>query len=225
MHRQDTKSRRVYVWDPMVRLFHWSLVLLIVFSWITAEVGGLWMQYHMWSGYTILTLLLFRILWGVLGSRYARFTSFLHGPRRIIEDIRSLPRPEPGNRTIGHTPLGGISIVLMLLALLTQAGTGLFSNDDIFTEGPLAGLVSKDTSDYLTWLHHSNFNLVLTLIAIHIGAALYYLLRKRQNLILPMITGYKKTAERDAPAAEFRPLRAVVILGIAALAVWLLAGN
>lgn len=216
-----TAGGEIYVWDPLVRIFHWSLVGLIAFSWTSATLAGNWMQYHMWSGYAILTLLLVRIAWGFVGTRYARFTSFIHPPSVVIEDLRTLPRRD-AREFLGHGPLGGINVVLLIACLLVQAGTGLFANDDIFTEGPLYGLVSKDTSDWLTWVHHTNFNVLLVLAGLHIAAVFYHLVRRGQNLIVPMLTGYKKMAGDVAPADTFRPLRAVVLIAAAAFAVWLL---
>lgn len=219
--RQGETNGRVYVWDPLVRVFHWSLVLLIAFSWSSAELGGNWMQYHMWSGYAILTLALARVAWGFLGTSYARFGSFIHPPRAVIEDLASLHQRE-GRRYTGHTPLGGLNIILLLACLLVQAGTGLFANDDIFTEGPLYGWVGKDTSDWLTMIHHYSFNLLLLLVALHVAAVLYHLLRRGENLIVPMMTGYKKMAGDAVPATAFRPAVAAALLGAAAAAVYLL---
>ena len=215
------EGARIYVWDPLVRLFHWSLLVLIAFSWYSAETGGNWMQYHMWSGYAVLTLVLVRIAWGFLGTSYARFGSFVHPPRAVIEDLATLHRRE-GRRHVGHTPLGGVNIVLLLLCLLVQAGTGLFANDDIFTEGPLYRWVGKDTSDWLTMIHHYNFNVLLALIGLHVAAVLYHLVRRRENLIAPMVTGYKKIAGDAAPATSFRPAIAAALFGAAAAAVYLL---
>lgn len=219
----DTREKHagVYVWDPLVRLFHWSLVILLGFSWFAAETGGNWMQYHMWSGYTILTLVLVRIAWGFLGTSYARFSSVLHPPRAVIEDLRLLPRRE-ARRFAGHTPLGGINIVLLLICVLLQAGTGLFANDDIFTEGPLYAWVDKDASDWLTMVHHYNFNVLLLLVGLHVAAVFYHLIRRRENLIVPMVTGLKKTAGDAAPATVFRPVLATALLGAAASVVYLL---
>lgn len=212
---------RVYVWDPLVRVFHWSLVALIVFSWTSATLGGNWMEYHMWSGFAILTLLLVRIAWGFVGTRHARFSSFIHPPSALIEDLRTLPRRD-AREFVGHGPLGGINIVLLIVCLLVQVGTGLFANDDIFTEGPLYGWVSKDTSDWLTGIHHTNFNVLLALAGLHIAAVFYHLVRRGQNLIGPMLTGYKRVAGDSAPADGFSPLRAIALVALAAFAVWML---
>lgn len=222
MSRKNGPERRVHVWDPLVRIFHWALVGLLGFSWYAGSSGGNMMQYHMWSGYTILTLVLVRVVWGFIGTRHARFTDFLHSPRSILADLGSLHRRRSAVHVLGHTPLGGINVVLLLACVLVQAGTGLFANDDIFTEGPLYPLVTKDTSDWLTMVHHLNFNVLLLLAGLHVAAVFYHLLRRRENLIGPMFTGYKKTTEADdsAPVVPFRPLVALALTVVVAGAVW-----
>lgn len=221
-HGKDGAHRPVYVWDPMVRIFHWATVLLLAFSWYAAEAEDDWLEYHMWSGYAILTLLLARLAWGFVGTTYARFGSFLHAPGAVLRDLLTLHWRKGYRVTTGHTPLGGVNVVLLFVCLLVQIGTGLFANDDVFTEGPLYGWVSKNTSDTLTALHHYNFNVLLALVALHVAAVFYHLIHRRENLIAPMITGYKKMAGDAAPATAFRPLLAAVVLAVAAGLVYLL---
>ncbi len=213
--------RALRVWDVPVRLFHWTLVVLVLVSFTTAQIGGNAMQYHEWSGLTILTLVLFRVLWGFAGSTYARFGGFLRGPRSALEYARTLRRDRPAFHA-GHNPLGGWMIVLLLASLLVQAGTGMFANDDVMIEGPLVKHISKETSDLLTRIHHFNFNVLLALVTLHVGAALYYLRVKRENLILPLLTGSKQVPE-GAPAQDRRggPVwLAVVLLAVSAGVVW-----
>ena len=222
MTELEAPRRPLRVWDLPVRLFHWTLVVLLVVSFTTAQIGGNALQYHEWSGFAILTLVLFRLLWGFAGSTYARFTAFVSGPRAALSYARSLIR---GGSIFyaGHNPLGGWMIVLLLVSLLVQAGTGLFANDDIMIEGPLARHVSKDVSDLLTRVHHLNFNVLLALVVAHVGAALFYLRVKRDNLILPLVTGSKQVPQ-DSPAQERRggPLwLAAVLLAASAGAVWI----
>ena len=209
----------VPVWDVPVRLFHWMLVLLIAFSWLAAEMD--WMTWHMYSGYTILTLVLFRILWGFVGSTHARFSDFLCGPRTLIGYVKTLPS-RTAVKFAGHNPLGGISVVLILLCVLVQAGTGLFANDDIINEGPLFKHVSKELSDWLTTIHKYNFNVLLALIGLHIAAVLYYLFWKSENLIKPMFTGRKHLPAGVAPAAMRGVGLAAVLLAVCAAGVWFL---
>jgi len=207
------------VWDIPVRFFHWMLVLLIAFSWLSGEME--WMDWHMYSGYAVLTLVLFRILWGFVGSTHARFGDFLYGPGALIAYVRTLPS-RTAAKFAGHNPLGGISVVLVLLCVLIQAGTGLFSNDDILTEGPLYKHVSKELSDWLTTIHKYNFNVLLTLIAVHVSAILYYLLYKSENLIKPMFTGRKHLPAGTVPATMRSTLLALVLLAACAGGVWAL---
>lgn len=211
----------VQVWDVAVRIFHWTLVLLLGFSWLSAEMD--WMDWHFYSGYAVLTLILFRILWGFAGSTHARFGDFLYGPSAIIAYLRTLPS-RTAAKFAGHNPLGGISVLLILLCVLLQAGTGLFANDDILYEGPLYKHVSKDLSDWLTTIHKYNFEVLLVLAGVHVAAVLYYLCWKSENLVKPMFTGRKQLPPGIAPAdARLRsPGLAAVLLALCAVAVWLL---
>jgi cytochrome b len=221
MTRDSLDHRTVSVWDLPVRLFHWALTGLVAFSFVTAQIGGNAMAYHEWSGRAILTLVLFRLVWGFAGGTHARFGDFLRGPRAVLDYAGSLLRG-PARFVAGHNPLGGWMVVVLLLCLLVQAGSGLFANDDVMLEGPLARHVSKETSDLLTGIHHANFALLASLVAVHVAAALLYLLVKRDNLILPMITGRKRPpGGADVPPARGgSALLAAVLLGACAAAVW-----
>jgi len=181
----------VRVWDAPVRLFHWVLVGLIFTSWLTSEIGGNAMTYHMWSGYCILALVSFRILWGFAGSQHARFCDFVRGPGSVLSYARDLFRP---NATYykGHNPMGGWSVVLLLLSVALQATTGLFANDEIFTEGPLASKVSGEASALATTIHRYNPYVLFGLVGLHVAAAFFYLFVKKENLIGAMFTGRKK---------------------------------
>ena len=214
-------TRVVKVWDLPVRLFHWSLVLLVVFSFTTGKLGGDWMEWHLRSGFCILTLVLFRIVWGLAGSQTARFSDFIHGPKRVLGYARSL-LGGTAQFHAGHNPMGGLMIVLMLVLLLLQATTGLFADDDIGTRGPLADKVSGAVVSLCSTVHLININIILACVALHVCAALFYLTVKKDNLIKPMITGTKAIPD-DHPApwlAGHAP--AVLILAVAAaFVVWL----
>lgn len=197
--RQDSNSPsqkahrngyKITVWDLPTRLFHWTLVAFVIVSFVTGKIGGTVMKYHEWSGLAILVLILFRILWGFAGGKESRFKSFVRGPLAVYRYALSMYKRD-SKRHLGHNPLGGWSVLLLLISLLVQAGTGLFANDDILTEGPLFDLVSKDTSDWLTGIHHINKIILAGLISIHIGAILFYLFYKKENLIYPMVSGFK----------------------------------
>ncbi len=203
---------RSYVWDIGTRLFHWSLFVLVSISMYTGWVGGFEeMEWHMYSGYAILALLIFRIGWGVFGSRNARFATFVRGPRAILDYVRNFRSSGPG---VGHSPLAALSVIALLAALLVQAVTGLFAADDIFIEGPLVKLVSSDTSGWLTGIHDTNRWIIASLVGLHLLAILFYEIFKKDRLVLPMVTGYKKGV--DAPAEQNRLVIAVVLLAVSA---------
>lgn len=210
-------AQRVRIWDLPTRLFHWSLAALVVFSIVTAHVGGAWIDWHFRSGYAVLALVAFRIAWGFVGGRHARFASFLRGPSGVSAALRGEPAP-----TAGHNPLGGLSVVAMLALVGAQAVGGLFANDDIASEGPLVRLVSKATSDTITTLHRINEKLILALVVLHVAAIVFYLWRKRTNLVRPMITGDKSDVDPAQAARDDTGLRvrAAVLLAICAAAVW-----
>jgi len=216
-----TNYERVKIWDVPVRLAHWSLVVLIAFSWWSGSEGGNMMTYHMWSGYCILTLVLFRLVWGFIGSSPARFSTFVRGPRAVGRYLGTMRRRQASGHP-GHNPVGGWSVVLMLASIGVQAGTGLFANDDIMTEGPLYRWVSKATSDLLTSIHHFNFNVLLVLVGLHVAAVPFYLFYKSENLVGAMFTGMKRVA---GPMEELRmagATRAVAAFLAAAVAVYFL---
>ncbi len=209
----------VLVWDLPTRLFHWCLALLIGVSWLTGEMGE--MEWHMRSGIAILTLVLFRLLWGFLGSTTARFSQFVASPVTAIGYARGLLTGKT-DRYLGHNPLGGWMVIALLLIVLVQASSGLFANDDIFTEGPLYHLVTKSTSDWLTWFHKTLFNFLLAAAALHIAAAFFYLFVKKEDLILPMIHGRKQAGEAEGKLNLVlrHPLLGLLTLAAAGAAVW-----
>lgn len=196
------KKDKILVWDVPVRLFHWTLVILLVVSYFSARAGGDWMKLHFWSGYAILALLFFRIGWGFVGSTTARFSTFLRGPAAAAAHLGHLfGRGHP--RETGHNPLGGAMVVVLLLAVLAQAAAGLFSADtDMGTvNGPLALIVPDKWVDRATAFHHYWINVLLILVALHVLAAIFYLVWKRQNLIGAMFTGRKSLDDVVAPGA------------------------
>ncbi len=215
----------VKVWDLPVRLFHWLLVLLFAFMFFTGKSGSDWMEWHMRAGYAVLTLVLFRILWGLAGSTHARFSNFLAGPSACLGFAKKLLKGAPAPYA-GHNPLGGWMVLALLLALLFQASTGLFANDDLLSEGPLALLISKAMSDRLSTLHSWNFNLLLLMAGVHLAAVLYHAGFMKENLIGAMFTGVKQlpadASAGSAPARFASPWLALVLLLAAACAVYLI---
>ena len=210
----------VAVWDLPTRLFHWVRVALIGFSWWTGEQGP--EDLHMYSGYAVLTLLLFRLLWGFFGSSTARFSSFVRGPRAVADYLGRM-RTWPD---VGHTPVGALSVIALLAILFVQVGTGLFqTDDDGLVEGPLAPLVSYETAELAHDLHETTFNLLLVLIGLHVAAIIFYRFALGKKLLGPMITG---RAKLDTGAEAMRPGKGwvAVLCLIVALGVtrWIIAG-
>jgi len=199
------------VWDLPVRVFHWALVALILAAWVTQYLNR--MDIHMWIGEWILALLLFRIVWGFVGSDTARFSRFLRSPWAALRHLAHLRRREP-DREIGHNAAGGWMVLVMLGLLGLQAGTGLFSNDDSDTEGPLMHLVGKDQSDWLSHIHYLNFKAIEAVIVMHLLAITAYAVLKRQNLVRPMVTGTKLMPEDAVAPRLVSPLWAVVVLAV-----------
>ncbi len=219
------------VWDLPTRLFHWVLVLLIAGLWWTGTSGTLplgplagasilgWtvptgqMAQHMMMGYAVLTLVIWRLLYGLVGSSTSRFACFVRGPAAVVSYLRDSfgGGKATAPAVLGHNPAGGWMILVLLAVLAAQATTGLFSNDDIFTDGPLVRLVDKETSDMLTGWHKGIlFPSLLALIALHVAAALFYLTVKRDNLIRAMVTGRKTLPAAVGSAAvgtDGRPVR------------------
>jgi cytochrome b len=190
---------RVLVWDLPVRLFHWALAVLVVFSYVTAKLGHSWMSWHVKSGYAILTLLLFRLAWGFAGSSTARFARFVRGPNAALDYGRGLFRGNPA-RITGHNPLGGWMVLALLAILLLQASTGLFADDEIATQGPLAVLVSDATVAGMSRIHSWNQWAVVAAVAIHVVAIAIYQWGLHRDLVGPMIHGRAESAG-SAPAA------------------------
>ncbi|MGK7863643.1 cytochrome b/b6 domain-containing protein [Falsiroseomonas sp. E2-1-a4] len=214
-------TRRLKVWDPWIRMVHWLIVLLIPFSWWTAETHRF--DLHLWSGYTLLTLLVFRIAWGFVGSHTARFRSFLASP---LEGLRHLGhfRRRQAAIEIGHNAAGGWMVLVMLGLLLAQAGSGLFADDEIFTRGPLARAVDTSTSALATSIHLRVFWVIVGVAVLHILAILAYRLVRKQNLVGPMITGALRlpVAYRGPVPRMGSNWLAAVLLALAAVAVWAL---
>jgi cytochrome b len=218
----------VSVWDLPIRLFHWLLAASVVTSWATAELG--FMRVHFLCGYTILTLLLFRLGWGIVGSHPARFATFVRGPRAALAHLRELRLPpDRVPPVLGHNPLGGWMVVTLLLVLLVQAGSGLFTSDDIMVDGSFVELVSGAMVKTLSTTHRLLFKLIFVLAATHVAVVAAYLLIRRENLIRPMITGRKhlpagmrRDGLEEVSSGSPRPLSAVLVFGVAVILVVLL---
>jgi cytochrome b len=178
-------TRRIKLWDLPIRLFHWSLAILVVAAIVTGKMGGNAIEWHGRIGLLILGLIVFRLVWGVVGSSHARFASFFPTPSKLRAYLQGRWHG------IGHNPLGAFSVFGLLALISFQLTSGLLGNDDIAFNGPLAELISKSLSDRLTGLHKLSVNLLIALIALHLAAILYYVHIKKDNLLKPMFTGWK----------------------------------
>ena len=206
--------RRITIWDLPTRIFHWSLPLLVVASFVSAQIGGNAMVWHGRFGGGVLALLAFRLAWGLFGSTYARFPTFVRGPQAIAAYLRG------EWKGVGHSPLGALFVLAMLLVLGVQGLTGLLANDDIAFQGPYAILVSGDTSTWFTSLHKTNFWVLGLLIATHLGVIAFYALVKRDNLIQPMLLGHKDVEQeefRSATGGGVGALILAILIGAGAL--------
>jgi cytochrome b len=206
------------VWDLPTRLFHWTLALLVLGQWGTAEWGWLDMQWHFYFGYALLALLLFRLLWGFVGSETARFTHFLRGPEAVAKFLGEVLRPGPERRA-GHNPLGGWAVMLLIVLLAVQGVSGLYSSDEIALFGPLSGTVSADVVELMNEIHAFDQNLILGVIVVHVIAVFWHMLYKKETLIRAMFSGRKELPVD--PALRFAPAwLAWLIAAIAAAIVW-----
>ena len=187
------------VWDLPIRIFHWGLVTLVIGLVATGLMGGNAMVWHMRFGFAVLSLLLFRVVWGLIGGRWSRFGSFIYAPGTVLAYLKGSGKPE---HSVGHTPVGAGSVFAMLLFLLAQVGTGLFSDDDIATSGPLAKFVSNAVVGSATW-YHKNVGkyALLLLVSLHLAAIVFYLVKRKENLIAPMVHG-DKALVRPLPASR-----------------------
>ena len=197
-------------WDLPTRVFHWLLAAFVVFSYLTGQVGGSWMSWHMRSGYAILALLIFRVAWGFAGPERSRFTAFVRGPRAALEHARAL-LARVFVPPAGHTAIGGWMVLAMLAALAVQAGSGLFSNDESGHEGPLAAKVSDAMVDRLSTVHAYNHWLIVALVTIHIAAVAYYQWGLRADVLKPMLSGAGADGAVIARATAFLAVAAGIV--------------
>lgn len=218
-------KRMFAVWDLPTRVFHWTLVGLFAAMWFTGSQGGDWLRYHIWCGEGVLVLLLFRLLWGVVGSQTARFGDFVQGPTVIGRYLRG---QLPANTLPGHNPLGGLMVLALILALLFQVTTGLLSSDvdSYLFDGPLAHLVGAARSETITAIHKLFFDGIVILVAVHVLAVLAHKVLKQENLVRAMLSG-RKAFDGEVAPLYFAPLRLalwclLVAVGLVVALVWCL---
>lgn len=213
-----TTLTRIRLWDVPTRLFHWSLVTAVAVAIVTGKLGGTWMELHGQAGLFIVGLVSFRLVWGFLGSRYARFLTFVPTPRSLLAYLKG------EWRGAGHNPLGALSVLGLLTLLGAQAATGLLGNDSNAFYGPLFALVDEAVSNKLTGWHHQLSNVLLVLIGLHVVAIAFYVGFKRDNLVKPMVTGWKEVPKGNPSAGRGRPISLIVSLLAAGLAVYAASG-
>lgn len=215
--QHESVAKNALVWDLPVRIFHWSLVVAFIGAFVTNKLGVAYFKYHVWCGYAVLVLVAFRIVWGLVGTRHARFWNFLRGPAVIWRYLRGRER-----HFAGHNPLGALMVVTLLLALLAQAITGLFGNDEIFNVGPLYGYISNELSLRLTSLHRQLFYWIAGAIGLHVMAVIIHRFFKKEKLVEAMFTGRKHVIAHDEAIETSRTvLAALIVIAFSVLLTWL----
>ncbi len=217
---------QVRVWDLPTRVFHWSLVLCVVALVVTGEVGGDAMVWHFRIGYAVLALLAFRLIWGFVGGRWSRFSSFVHGPATVLAYVQGRTKPE---HHVGHNPLGAGSVLALLGILLLQVLSGAFSDDEVAAAGPMTRFVANATVSLLTKYHAEvGKGILILLVLLHVGAIVYYRVKKRDNLVPPMLHGDKQLDFAAEPSRDDSRSRALALVlfalcvaGVTALVRWL----
>jgi cytochrome b len=206
--------RKILIWDIPTRLFHWLLVGLIFFQWLTVEILDDAIKLHMYGGYTLLGLVLFRIIWGFVGTTYARFSNFIYSLTDIIAYCRQLASKDSEPYS-GHNPMGGIAVILLLSLVLLQAVSGLFITDDIFSSGPYYSAVSGQIQDIMATIHHRVFDILLIFIVIHVLTVVVYVFYKQQPIVSAMVHG-KKPSTQDEAISGHQLLKAIVTAALVA---------
>ncbi len=218
-------SRRL-VWDLPLRLFHWLFALSLIASYVTAKLGFDWMQYHFYLGYFAIGLLVFRVIWGFIGPQHARFSSFLQKPA-VVWNYAQHMFDRNSTPSVGHNPVGGLMVVVMLLLTIVQVSTGLFATDAVIWTGPYYPSVKSSTASILSTIHSVNVNIILGAVGLHVLAIIYYHTFKKQSLVPAMFTGYKPAAlvppHRAIQTSQL--FKAVIVCAIAACFVYVLLAN
>ena len=215
----ETKEKTlqpVKVWDISIRLFHWSLVGLLGFLWWSGT-EGVEMDNHVLAGYTVLGLVAYRLIWGVLGSYHARFINFVRSPIKTLKALPEVISVRSDSHYVGHNPVGGWMVLALLLILLAQGITGLGTTDDIFIDGPLVAYLSDDWVYELSSWHLILPDYLIALVALHLAAVLFHDTFKRERLIQAMVTGVKKvplSLAASVQASELPALRFLVVVSL-----------
>jgi cytochrome b len=208
-----SQHHAVRIWDLPTRVFHWALFVCVVGLIITGNVGGNLMTWHFRLGFFVMTLLLFRFVWGLIGGKWSRFASFIYAPSTVIAYLKGKGKPE---HSAGHNPLGAGSVFALLAFLALQVGTGLISDDEITNQGPLARFVSNSSVSLANWWHKDIGKwAIAALIVLHIAAILFYLYKKKENLIKPMLDGDKHMPLPVEPSKDTAGSRIVALVVLA----------
>lgn len=206
---------KTYIWDLPLRLFHAALAIVFLLAWLSVEILDD-LELHFLCGYTLLGLMVFRLIWGVVGTEHARFKGFVVGPTAIVRFLSGHVESYRG----GHNPLGALSVIFLITAITAQAISGLFTDDEYYFFGPLNRFVSADLADLMSAFHHLNADIILIAVGLHLLAIAYYELIKRERLILPMITGYKQdNAKQFTPIPHSKLALALIIAVVVATGV------
>ncbi len=216
----------VRVWDLPTRLFHWVLAACVICSVASAKIGGNAMVWHFRFGYVVFTLLAFRLIWGLVGGRWSRFTNFTYAPATLLRYLRGDSRADE-HHEVGHSPLGALSVFALLAILAAQVGSGLFADDEISNTGPLIKFVSGATSSLLTSWHKTfGQGIILTLVVLHVAAIVMYRVRRGRDLVRPMLVGDKllpPEVPASADSLATRGLAALLLAACAAGVAWLIS--
>ncbi len=192
---------KIKVWDVSTRFFHWGIIALLAVLWWTAEEG--YMEWHQICAYTLAGMLVFRLIWGFIGSETSRFSHFVNSPGNVIRYLKNVKSSKMSRHHIGHNPIGGYMVILLLVLLAAQFITGLYSTDDIFTEGPLYSAVSNDIAESLTRLHKNLYYLILVFAGVHVLAVIVHSI-KGDKIVPAMLTGRKEVSEQPEKPLMFQ---------------------
>jgi cytochrome b len=186
--RGDGSGSQIYVWDPFVRLFHWTLVVAFTVAYLTENDL---LTVHVWAGYLVGGLIVARVIWGFVGPAHARFSDFVSTPAEALRYVRDLLLLR-AERHLGHSPGGGAMVVVLLVLLAATVVTGLVVYGGDQQAGPLAGFFTKDTGEAVEGVHEVLANITLALVISHVAAVVFASFAHRENLVRAMLTGYKR---------------------------------
>jgi cytochrome b len=217
---QHIQLHKILVWDLATRLFHWVTVALVIACYVSWRMN--WMGWHAWTGDALLALVVFRLLWGFFGSETARFSSFIASPGAAARYLANVTRRNP-DRQIGHNPVGGWMVLILLALLLAEALTGVYVANDVADEGPLSELVPAPVANLITDLHAYFWDALFAAAVLHVVAILLYAAVVRHDLVTPMITGRKSMPREIRPPQLANAARAAFLFGCSALAAAALA--